>query len=327
MPETERQRAKRDFEFAIAFGHNRTAITFALAEAQGEPLTLAELQKHTDVSATTVRNVVKRLEEMELVEETTKDRRMAFRFTEHGLRGAADWEAERAEEDAQPEPEPLTRAALFRWRVRGTASKPFEVDPEEVGADLAVAGLNPVEVGENGSLLVTVDYEIDALHEQEAVGIQLPSGWHVGGFGARATRIGLAAATRTRPDHWLVFTDVDGPTAADAARGAIARRVTLLREADAPRRMVEEAQQANVLVDYLSLAGSPEDGRLPVPDDDVLVRALRSCWEALADVGLTAVGAAFAVSERELRGAYAEHSLDRLEQRLDTLRAQGRLVP
>jgi hypothetical protein len=84
---------KQAFEYAVAFGENRANVAIALGEAaeRGEDLTLREAQEHTDVSSTTVRNYLKALARDELVEETTKHGRMAFRMTGHGLQGFRAW--------------------------------------------------------------------------------------------------------------------------------------------------------------------------------------------------------------------------------------------
>lgn len=87
---------KQAFEYAVAFGENRAKVAVALADAaeRGEALTVREAQGFTDVSDTTVRNLLEALTRDDLIEETTKQGRIAFRMTDFGLEGFRAWRSE-----------------------------------------------------------------------------------------------------------------------------------------------------------------------------------------------------------------------------------------
>jgi hypothetical protein len=338
MSETERERALSDFEYAIAFGDNRSAVVFALADANGEPLTVAEAQAHTTVNTTTVRQILARLVELGLAEETSRSGRLGFRFTEHGLLGFRAWEAKARAVAESHRAQARPTAALYRWRVKGFASRRTPVDTAAAREQFAAQGVELIEMSGEGSLLVDATYEVDAPDETAALQAAGAVGWPMQGMMAKAECIGLAVAVPLRDGHALRFTDTDGPSAAAALETAVSDRLKTLAKFEATERLQEDLKRArDVVARYLNFVGGADDADVPLPDDDQLVEAVEHLWEQLDAVGVRAIGDSFAVSERELREQFRAIADDEpepqgvnwddaLTERLERYRAQGRLA-
>lgn len=339
-----RDRALGDFESAIAFGENRTAVTMALAEAgaRGESLTLAEAHQHTDVSASTVRQVLTRLEEMQLVEQTTKAGRMAFRFTDYGLTGYFAWQAKEDSIAAMRDPGPARTTPIYRWRVWGSATHTVAFDPETLRADTAATGIDLVRVGDEASLLVEATYEVDALDKDHALILLRDSGWSMQSLATRVEMVGLAANLAVRPGHRLELHDTDAAGAIARVRTGVRERVNKLRTYGSTHSLIQLWTDAeDTVIEFLEAAVAADSGTpvIELPDDDRLMDAIETLWHELDQAGARAVGEAFMVSERELREQTAkdkeEHGDvagvaswdDMLARALDKYREQGRLAP
>lgn len=338
MERSPEQEAYRDFEYAVAFpGTSRTDITFALANADGEALTVAELKAHTDVTTTTVRKALARLEQMGLVEQGRKQGRAAFCLSEKGLLGLRAWQQERQRKSEAAARRPASTAALYRWRVSGVASRDADVDRRGLEGDLAEAGVELIAAS-RGELLALLGYEVDAADEDAALAAPERAGWRMQGMSCNVERTGLAARPPLRAGHELRFAEPDPTAVAASVRRAIAERVALFKDlGGSPSIWEDDEAAAEVVGDYVDLLKVPEDGRVPLPDDARLLAAVATLWEQLDDAGARAIGASFEISERTVRERFAgleDHQLptgssvqELCKDALERYRRQGRLVP
>ena len=339
MARTPEQEAFADFEYAVAFpGTSRADVTFALVKAGGEALTIAEVCEHTDVTPTTVRKTLSRLEEMGLVEETRRQRRLAFRLSPKGLLGYRTWQAEQRSAAAIAQRLPQSTAPVYRWRVSGIAVRPGTVDCGEVRSALADVGVDAAVEG--GDSLISLVYEVDAADEEAALAAVRPSGWTMQQFmGARAERLGLAAGVPMRAGHEFLFADRDAATVVAALRRAVSQEISELKATGLlPSDWEKLTQEAETVSDFLALAEVPDDGRVSIPDDARLIAAVSSLWRLLEEAGVRALGASFEMSEREIRERYAalEETAGEpprgmtwqqlCEEIVETYRKQGRLT-
>ena len=137
MSETERQREWRDFEYAIAFGHNRTSATMALARAGGPAADARRSARVCRRGEHDRPQLHDEAWELGLVEETSTAGRLAFRFTEEGLLGYDAWKEQREAVVAVRREEPQSRAPLYRWHAKGVAIKNVDIDAAAERAALA----------------------------------------------------------------------------------------------------------------------------------------------------------------------------------------------
>jgi hypothetical protein len=336
----EQERARREFEWAVAFGPTRTAVAFAVAEAsqRDEAVTVAEAQQHTDVTTTTVRNALQRLVHDGLAEATKKDGRLAFRLTPFGRVGYEAWQAKQQGRSRQLADRPPRTANLHRWRVKGFAARSEPLDPASAFADVDRTRVELLDFAPRASLTVEVEYEVDAIDEQEARAALSDAGWMVDPMLGKAERIGLARELPVRSGHWLELRERDSDAIVAAVRASLAGHKKLIRSIEEVEGLGERHDlAAETVLGFLRFVQVPESRRLPIPDDEQLVHAIKTLWAPLDHAGVRAVGKAFLVSERELREMFArtaarsgepsETDDELLERMLDDYRKQGRLGP
>lgn len=253
-----RREALRQFKTAIAYGGKRSAATFALARAgeQGESLTVPEATAHTDVHQTTLRRTLGRLEELGLVEETSKAGRMAFRFTQLGMTGYCAWQAEQEEDRAEAARMPPA-SAMYRWRVKGFASRPIAVDGAELAGQLSDAGLELVDASTQAEQLAELSYEVDAADELDAQHAARRAGWSMQGLLSSAERIGLASQLHLREGHALELR-ADLTSVIAAVEADIARRVHVLRRMRDVQRHVANFQARRRRCSTFSATSTPK---------------------------------------------------------------------
>jgi len=306
MERTPEQEAYSDFDFAAAFpGTSRADVTLALADAEGRALTVAELQNHTDVTATTVRKTLAKLMETGLVEQAGGHGRLAYRLSPKGLLGLRLWRNERRSAEEIARRAPQRTAALYRWRVRGIASAPGTLGRRDVQRAFAEAG---IELGmvDAPQHWVGLEYDVDAADEAAALAAAGAAGWQMMPMFARAERTGLAAALPTRAGHELRFAERDPARVEARLRREVNEQARMLEQGGhLPSSWEDLSQAAATIGDFLALVVVPDDGRVPLPDDERLVAAISSLWPVLEAAGVRAVGPAFEVSERDLREHYA----------------------